>query len=351
MLNQDAVFASDHRTFFMDLNVESYFGHETDVMPTKQLRQLQLDGPRIADEYSKQLHKLFSTHNVYRRVTKISERSNSQEWSILDEDDYEKIDRDITISMLSAARKCGTNNQKQTPWSPALGMATQAIRYWDVRIKRQGNRNPADLVLKLYLMKSDVDKEAHDCTLPVQECIRQLNLSQQNLKVVMANAKEHRGQYEVQVAQAIVDNRNPRYKEGGIFDPVEKEILVEKEVKVRENRKRAQRSWRKLSRQVRDHIKPYMLKRSKLMHVEVTSNNETTWTYPGRELGHTGDIAMTEEILDWTLDHDCMKYDTIRAICQQLKRHPTIQGILTPTVSAKDLQSCFKCVPEKTASS
>jgi hypothetical protein len=132
MLSQDAVLASDHRTFFMDLDVESHFGHETDAMPAKQLRQLKLDDPRIADEYRKQLHKIFSTHNVYRRVTKISERSNSQEWSILDEDDYEKIDRDITRSMLSAARKCGSYNKKLTPWSPALGMATQAIMYWDV---------------------------------------------------------------------------------------------------------------------------------------------------------------------------------------------------------------------------
>jgi hypothetical protein len=145
----------------MNLDVEFYFGYETDAMPTKQLRQLQLDDPRIADEYRKHLHKLFSTHNVHRRVTKITERSNSKEWSILEEDDYEKIDRDIT-------RSCGSKNKKRTPWLPSLGMATQAITYWDVRIKRQVHRDPSDLVLNFYLMKSDVDKEAHDSALPVQ---------------------------------------------------------------------------------------------------------------------------------------------------------------------------------------
>jgi hypothetical protein len=51
MLSQDAVFASDHRSFFMDLEAASYFGHDTNIMPEKQLRQLQLDGLRIADEY------------------------------------------------------------------------------------------------------------------------------------------------------------------------------------------------------------------------------------------------------------------------------------------------------------
>jgi hypothetical protein len=64
MLSQDAVFTSDHRSFFMDLDAVSYFGHEPDVMPVKQLLQLQLDNPRIADEYRQQLHRLFTGHNV-----------------------------------------------------------------------------------------------------------------------------------------------------------------------------------------------------------------------------------------------------------------------------------------------
>jgi hypothetical protein len=110
-----------------------------------------------------------------------------------------------------------------------------------------------------------------------------------------------------------------------IFDP------VEKEVKIHENRKTAQRSWRKMGRQIRGHMKPNTLKRSKLIHVEVPSNNETTWTKIkhkdevehhliarnveqfshagattfgftdlGRELGHSGDSAMVEEILNGT---------------------------------------------------
>jgi hypothetical protein len=156
---------------------------------------------------SNTIYNMKMTHRA--RVTKIIERSNSKEWSILDEDDYEKIDRDIKRSILSVAKKCGSKNKKRTQWSPALGMATQAISYSDVIIKRQGKRDPSELVLNFYLIKSDVDKEAHDFALSVQECIRQLKFSRQKLKDVLANAKEHRGQYEVQVAQAIVEKRNP----------------------------------------------------------------------------------------------------------------------------------------------
>jgi hypothetical protein len=76
------------------------------------------------------------------------------------------------------------------------------------------------------------------------------------LKDVVANAKEYRGQYEVEIAEAIVVKRNPRFKDGDIFRPVEKEILVEREAKTRENRRTAQRSWRKMGRQIRGHLKP-----------------------------------------------------------------------------------------------
>jgi hypothetical protein len=44
----------------------------------------------------------------------------------------------------------------------------------------------------------------------------------QKLKDVVANAKEYRGQYEAEIAEAIVEKGNPRLKEGEIFDPVEK---------------------------------------------------------------------------------------------------------------------------------
>jgi hypothetical protein len=105
-------------------------------------------------------------------------------------------------------------------------MVTQSIPYWDVMIKREGNHNPFDLVLIFYLIKSDVDRNAHNKPLPMQECIKQLNFSRHKLKYVFANAKERREQYEVEIAEAIVEKINPRFKDVEIFDPVEKEILM-----------------------------------------------------------------------------------------------------------------------------
>jgi hypothetical protein len=46
-----------------------------------------------------------------------------------------------------------------------------------------------------------------------------------------------------------------------------------------------------------------------------------------------------------------MDNEAIRAIVGELNKHPTNQGILKPIVTTADLQSCFKCILEKTASS
>jgi hypothetical protein len=54
------------------------------------------------------------------------------------------------------------------------------------------------------------------------------------------------------------------------------EILVEKEVKTRENRRTAPRSWRKMGRQIRGYLKPNTLKRSRLMQVKVPNRDGTT---------------------------------------------------------------------------
>jgi hypothetical protein len=147
---------------------------------------------------------------------------------------------------------------------------------------------------------------------------------------------------EVEIAEAIVEKRNPRFKEGEIFDPVEKDILVEREVTMRENRRTAQRSWRKMGRQIRGHLKPNTLRRRKLVHVEVSNDGGTAWTKNenkeeveshlidrnveqfshagnipfgytalGKELGHTGDSDMAESILNDTLEHECMDNEAI----------------------------------------
>jgi hypothetical protein len=110
-----------------------------------------------------------------------------------------------------------------------------------------------------------------------------------------------------------------------------------------------------MGHQIRGYLKPNTLKRSRLRHIEVPNIDKTTWTKNedkeeeenhliarnveqfshvgaspfgytelGKELGHTGDSEMVEDILNGTLEHSCMEDEAIRAIVEQLKRQLTI---------------------------
>jgi hypothetical protein len=75
------------------------------------------------------------------------------------------------------------------------------------------------------------------------------------------------------------------------------------------------------------------------------------YTPLGKELGHTGDSRMADDIFNGTLDHAALDDEAINAIVNQLRKHPAIQQILSSIITEEDFKSAFKCVPEKIASS
>jgi hypothetical protein len=101
-------------------------------------------------------------------------------------------------------------------------------------------------------------------------------------------------------------------------------------------------SWKKIENKA--EVGSHLIDRN----VEQLSHAGTTpfgYTALGTEHGHTGDSEMAENIMNDTLYHECMDNEAIRAIVGHLKRHPTIQGILTQIVTTADFQSCLR--PEK----
>jgi hypothetical protein len=129
----------------------------------------------------------------------------------------------------------------------------------------------------------------------------------------------------------------------------ERDDLIQKEVKARDNRRAAQRMFRKLGRQIRGHVKPSSAKKSGLMRVEVELRNGVLkqltgkeeieehliarnmekfshagakpfgytpfgYTPLGKELSHTSDSPMADEIYNGNLDHEALNDEAINAI-------------------------------------
>jgi hypothetical protein len=50
LLDFDVIFRTDHRTFFIDIDMEGFFGSTIESLPAQQFRQLQLEDPIVSKE-------------------------------------------------------------------------------------------------------------------------------------------------------------------------------------------------------------------------------------------------------------------------------------------------------------
>jgi hypothetical protein len=123
--------------------------------------------------------------------------------------------------------------------------------------------------LDYYYELSGVGAE-FDISLTVRECIHQINNARSKLKDVVNKSMELQTQFEVDLAMAVVEHKRPEFRSGETFMECDKDVLVQKELKSRENRRTAKRSWQKLGRQIQGHLKSHTLQKSKLTAVEVS---------------------------------------------------------------------------------
>jgi hypothetical protein len=241
-----------------------------------QFRTLKLDDPRLYDAYRRILHKQFEEHNVFFRVKAIMGRGKSSEWTLTDEQDYEKLDLDISQVMKHAARMCSLRKKHNTPWAKSLSTSTHAIRYWTTRIARKGIHRQDDGVLDYYLKQSDVNGAVADRTLSIRECIHQDNNARRKFKDMLNEAKTNNGSfYELEVATARVEKRFPHLTEDDESCAIEREYRIQHELKSRKNKRTSQKTFRKLGRQIRGQVKPNSAKKSSLSKVTVPEKNGT----------------------------------------------------------------------------
>jgi hypothetical protein len=220
-----------------------------------------------------------------------------------------------------------------------------------------------------------VDASYFDKTMTVKECASEFRNVEAKFKDIIYEATSNGDLYEVKVATARVERRYPHLIEENVMQAQEREERIEKEVKQRETRCATQNSFQKLGYQIRGHVKPNSMKESSLNRLDVQTEDgiwrqivgktqveeqliernveqfshagatPLGYTDLGRELGHTGDTPMAEDILDGTFEHESLMDEALAAILQQLRKHPNVQEIIQPIITEADFKSAFKCVP------
>jgi hypothetical protein len=233
----------------------------------------------------------------------------------------------------------------------------------DLHIKRGGIRDKIDTLLDYYHELSDIEAD-FEISLTIRECIQQINNAQSKLKDVVNNAMYLRTQFEVDLAMAVVEHKMPEFHSGETFMECDKDVLVQKELKSRENRRTSKRSWQNLGRQIRGHLKPHTLQKSKLTAVKIPGADDSSWsridtkeqveellinrniekfshagdtpfgyTPLGEDLGHTGDTPMADDIYNGTLEHRSLTDHAIKAIVKQLHNHTVLTKMIYPVVT------------------
>jgi hypothetical protein len=234
-----SVLNSDHGALFIDLCIEDIFSTSPEKLAQPQYRNLKLDDPRISEEYREILHKQFECHNIYRWVIEITAKGNGDECSLQDEDAYEMLDKDITEAMLHAERMCAFRKQHATLWTASMSKATNTIRYWDVRLERKGVHDTQDVILNYYLAHSDVKVECFDKTLTIRECCSEMRNARSRFKDILRYSKSNGTLYELEVAAARVERKHPLLTAENEELSQERNDIIQKEVKARENRRAA----------------------------------------------------------------------------------------------------------------
>jgi hypothetical protein len=344
-------------------HTKALLGNARDHLQKPQFRKLQLDDPRISDAYRKILHQQFFQHNVYCRVKSLSEAPKDV-WDISCEHKYEGVECDVSAAMKHAEKSCSLRKQHLTPWAKSIGAGTNAIRYLTyVRVQSNRERHPHDGVLNYYLARLDVHPKTFDNLLTQTECINQASNARVKFKDTLKNVKDNSTQYEHEVAVVRLERIQPHLDNDNSVLALEREELILKEIKRRENKRVTVRSFKKMGRQIlRGHVKLSNLKKTSLTRLEVQDTTgiwkkiqgkesieeiaqrnmeqfshagKTPFGYTplGEELGHTGDTQMAEDILDGTLEHEALRDNAIQVIVKQLRQHPTIQQIIEPIIT------------------
>jgi hypothetical protein len=100
------------------------------------------------------------------------------------------------------------------------------------------------------------------------ECHHEARNTRAKLKDATTEAINYGTSYEIEVVTARVHERFPELFETPTLEQ-EREDILEKELKSRENRRSAQRYFKKLGRERRGRVKPNSIKKSFLMALDV----------------------------------------------------------------------------------
>ncbi len=132
----NSIFTTDHRPCYIDLDSTALFQENTPVISPPQYRGLQLQDPRLIDQYTAELSLHLQYHKVIKTAEKLLQAAEAKIWTPEDALQYERLDKIITEGILKAERTISKKVTTTYHWSPTLKAAISTLTYWKLRLSQ-----------------------------------------------------------------------------------------------------------------------------------------------------------------------------------------------------------------------
>jgi hypothetical protein len=211
VLPYHSIFLSDYRPCYVDFDAAALFGDKVHMLVPQKQRQLQLHDPRIVESYNTILSEQLSYHKIPSKLEMLQRQVTTGQWTVKDQEEYNKIDQLITEAMLHAERSSMKRYSGPYAWSPQLIKTVQGERYWKLRLKQSKGLQVSAQVLHQIREAAGIQSDLDHYTLPT--IISQLRDTTVKRREAQKQHKKLRETYLEKLAVAIVLHKSPQLED------------------------------------------------------------------------------------------------------------------------------------------
>lgn len=245
VLSHHSLIRGDHRPYYLDFDAALLFSDPAYRIEPATFRKLRLQDPRNVTTYRSRLHELLATRNVVPRLDKLQQHIEQGTWTYQCQEEYERLDRTITESMLTAEQALSKRITTTYQWSPQLKQAVQCLRYWSIRLRAIRNQPISSIQLNHYQIEGAIPPEQAAFTAE-KDITQAQHEAYTHLKKLQEQHEELRESYLEGLAEAIILNRIPKLNDEGL-ESIKRE-KVAKQLSQLLSREKVRKMFRKIGR-------------------------------------------------------------------------------------------------------
>jgi hypothetical protein len=204
-----SLFQGDHRPYYIDFNAAIAFADSAYEIARPKGRGLQLKDPRIVSKYREILHEQLTYHKIYEKLEFLMQHALDGTWSVELTEEYQRVDRLYTESMLHAERIAGRKYSTKFDWSPELLQAVQAFRFWKMKLKLHRGLQVSPTVLEKYHTEAVLPEADYAAAYSETELVQKIRAAYQQLRSKQKDHHTLRQTYLEELAEAIVLFHDP----------------------------------------------------------------------------------------------------------------------------------------------